>query len=361
MNSDYMIKSQRREDLKQLQFFRFFAFLHIFLWHAHFWVFWKNPGQNGSLSAVNFFFILSGVLSGLNGFGKEIHLSFYETASYIWKKIKKFYPLYFLTTVFMLLISDIPQALMTGNPSAAGESIKQFIFNCALIQSWFSTGYFTFNSVGWFLSTIMFLYLFSKPTIYLLNIIKSKTHNYVQVYTAILIFLFAITAFYCYLTKDGNAEFWQYIFPPARLSEYIAGIVFGFILVSLKLKKEFDGKPILFTILELLSIFSWIVSLFLPSAAWTDNIVKWLLPNFALIGIFAFGKGYISSLLRWKIFVRLGDISFECFLVHYIVITLCSIFWGGITDTRLYCLLSLMFSLFVTVLSAHLFCKKRPG
>ena len=131
--------------------------------------------------------------------------------------------------------------------------------------------------------------------------------------------------------------------------------------IGRKLKKEFDGKPILFTILEFLGIFSWIVSLFLPSAAWTDNIVKWLLPNFALIGIFAFGKGYISSLLRWKTFVRLGDISFECFLVHYIVITLCSIFWGGITDTRLYCLLSLMFSLFVTVLSAHLFCKKRPG
>ena len=49
---------------------------------------------------------------------------------------------------------------------------------------------------------------------------------------------------------------------------------------------------------------------------WRSRIFTWLLPNLVLIGVFTCGMGWVSSLFRWKPLVRLGDVSFECFLIH---------------------------------------------
>lgn len=50
------------------------------------------------------------------------------------------------------------------------------------------------------------------------------------------------------------------------------------------------------------------------------KIVHWLLPNCMLIVTFAFGKGLLSKLFRNKWLVYLGDICFECFMIHVVLI-----------------------------------------
>ena len=119
-------------------------------------------------------------------------------------------------------------------------------------------------------------------------------------------------------------EYWQYIVPPARLREYIIGICISNIIYLFENKnyKYFSNefKGILCSLLEIGSIMLWICNMYLPMEYWEYRIVHWIIPNIVLIAIFIHGKGIISNLFRKKVLVYLGDISFECFLIHQIVI-----------------------------------------
>ena len=346
--------SNKYTETSQLQFLRFVAFMLIFLFHVDNFHLKFMIGPNGAAWAVCFFFVLSGFITGYSGYGKEVKLSIKEIFKLLFKKIEKFYPLYFSMTIFAIIISKIPVLIGYHDFRGLLPLLLQLLKNLLLIQSWFPKGYFSFCGVGWFLSTIMFLYLFNIPLKSLLNKITKSKYKYVLYIVLFLLGIF-ITVIYSYAVRNLNQEFYDYVLQISRIGEYIAGMTMGYIVCSLSATiKRTTFTKILFTIFEVLSIvICYYCICVYNSPAWQWRIVRWLVPAFVLILIYGFGKGYISTLFRKRYFVLLGDISFECFLIHQIVAILYIKLVGSIPSTIIGNTFSIVYILFITLSIAY--------
>lgn len=278
----------------------------IFLWHTYPWGKSWFPKSNGAALAVCFFFLISGFCTGYSGYQKAEKPTPKNIFSYVFKKILKFYPLLFLTTFGMFIMCE-------KNIS----NIKQLFKNLFLIQSWFKSGYFAFNGVTWFLSSLMFLYIFKIPLLYLLNKLNEQKKG--KIWICLLLTLTSISMVsYYYLTRNQDIQYYQYIFPLARFFEYFIGMMIGFLIKSLiPLIKDTKTNSIIFTFLEIFALLFWISSAYSTiKYNWAVFTLHFVFPNIVLLSIFAFGKGYISKLFSCKFFVSLGNISNETYLIH---------------------------------------------
>lgn len=306
----------------QLQFLRFLAFLNVFMVHCVQWKFYSYPDFFGAKSAVSFFFLLSGLLTGYNGFGREVRLGLRDQGRYMWKKLRKAYPLYCLTNLYMVLVNSVPELVFTGDDSAALPEIKQLLKNLLFLQPWYPEGAFSFNGASWFLAALMFLYLFNLPGTWLLNRI-GKREKGKWILGGAMAGLGLLAAGWCWCTRGMDMEFVQYLFPPARLWEYLMAMILGWLIRSWEPKLaggEGRKKTALCTGLEVAALAGWILSLHFPGPLWTRESLWWLIPNLTLLAVFTWGGGWVSRLFRRRPLVALGDISFECYLIHLTVI-----------------------------------------
>lgn len=343
-----------------LQFLRFCAFMLIFMYHAeNYSTPWYIWGENGAANAVEFFFILSGFVSGYSSYHSEINCTARDVLRYIWKKIKKLYPLYIVTTLFTVSYSKLPIYIASSQFYKAFKLTIHLIVNALLLQSWFPHGSFSFNGVGWFLSTIFFLYCVNLPLKYLLTKISKGKRRSFYICVALLAYLIDIA--YCFLTRETNMEYTQYVLPISRLGEYICGLSLGYFVSSINYDttKESDRK-IFFTIIEIAVLGLWCINMSLPvKIRWMFRIIRWMLPNCLLICTFGIGKGYISSWFSLSIPCYLGNISFECFLIHQILIYIYRLCSGVENPGCLGKLFSLMFCICITVAIASLVSHKK--
>ena len=344
----------------QLQFLRFLAFCLIFIHHIE-WPILGTPTSYGSGLAVSFFFILSGFVSAYSHYGKQEKLYWHSPFTYLWKKYKKVWPLHLLTLGIALLLSNVPAAFTAQNQPWLEPQLTALWHNVLLIQSWFKDSYFYYNGVSWFLSSIMFSYLLTLPVSALLNRLNSRKGQ-IPVFLLLLGILAGGIFGWCYYTRGMDTSFMQYIHPAVRALEYLAGMVLCHLVLSVK-KQIASGKglAVIFTVLEVLALALWVSFLFIPhKAEWSFLTARWLLPNFVLLGIFGFGHGYISSAFRWPVLRRLGDVSFECFLIHQLVIRIYLLFNAQIVTPgireRLFCAISC----FVITVGTALFINKTP-
>lgn len=89
---------------------------------------------------------------------------------------------------------------------------------------------------------------------------------------------------------------------------------------AIEIKKVNKNETILFSTMEIAALSLCIICLCVPIENWAYRIVHWLLPNSILLIVFSFGKGILSRAFKQKVFSYMGDISFECFLIHDILI-----------------------------------------
>ena len=308
-----LVKETGREE--QLQFLRFLAFLNVYIGHAESWIFFRYPASNCSAAAVSFFFMLSGLVTSYSAWGKDVHLGIRDFGNYMWKKLKKVYPLYFFTIMYTFLYAGQSHLTALADPD---RFPRQLIRNLLLIQSWFPEGYFSYNGVAWFLSSLLFLWVITLPVLALLNWLTRHPRGPVLLLGSLAAVLFC-TASYCYLTKGLDMDFWQYIFPPARMGEYISGMILGILLRRWKPRLP-KGRAIriLFTLLEAGAMCYWFYKLSHGGGSWRSRVYAWLVPDLILLTVFTLGAGWFSRLFRLRPLVRLGDISFECFLIHQV-------------------------------------------
>lgn len=320
--------------IKSLQSLRLIAFLYIFSFHAgnlfpqslkEFF----NVGI-GAEWAVSLFIVLSGFLLGYRIDDLNYTFSFKSIFEYMKRKIKKIYPLFFITTC--LAIPRIP--LTTLNLRI--HYSKLFLTTILLLQSW-TDNYLCFNGVTWFLSTIIFLYLLSIPIICLLKK-QNKKHGIILLTVEIISFLIlAILWDKIIFIKKLDLCRYSYVFPISRISEYIIGILSGVIFVKY-LNKFNQNKTIkeyiIFTILELLSFF--IVWLLIKNriSYWKGLGWAWIIPNALLITITALNNGFFSKILSIKPFTILGNITFEAFLIHQLAIDYLKFDMGNATKLK---------------------------
>lgn len=298
---------------EQLQFLRFLAFCLVYLWHAEAWGFAFFPGGYGASCAVSFFIMLSGLVTGYAHFDDEITCTPRAIGRYMRRKIGKIYPLYIFTMLVAVSYSEIPGFVARHEFGALREPLIKLLRNALMIQSWFSADYFSFNGVGWFVSTILFLYLLTLPMLALAHRI-GRSRRPVAGYSACIAGLALSAVAYCWLTRNTKLEYTQYVLPVARMWEYGIGISLG--CLTRRIAPRLRERRWLFTLAEAAALALWIAAPYLPMPLWHVRIVHWLLPNMLLLAVFSQGRGFLSRLFRARPLAALGNLSFECFLLH---------------------------------------------
>lgn len=349
----------------QLQFLRFLAFMNIFLHHSEEWNFLGYPVQHAGAFAVSFFFMLSGLVTGWSAFGKNTPLTFSNVCVAWWKRARKIYPLYVLTILLALLPSGFPELVAERDWLELRTMGKQLGANLLMLQSWpsfyFGNSGYTFNGEIWFLSSLSFLWLFNVLGEWILQKIEKSRGRYVILGT-VFCGLMVATVCYCRMTQNLDMTYWHYVFPPARLGEYLGGMVLGFSIRSFLLRwdKRRQWRAV-FTVLEVAALAFWGWSLRRAGNYWMNHIVAWLIPNTFLLAVFTFGGGWISEIFRTKPLVHLGDISFECYMLHQMIIIRYISYhfmesWGMLDQVVASC-----FCLTLSILGAHLLHQTSVG
>lgn len=281
---------------EQLQFLRFIGFFLIFVFHTGWYQLPWFPKENGAVNAVEFFIVLSGTVSAISSFDKDINFDIKSIRDYVWKKLKKFYPLYFVTTIVAIMNTEVPKEIAFH----LFRELKTSLFHLGkcllLIQSWFPTGTCSYNGAGWFLSTMMFLYLVSIPLKAIAMTIMKKKNSIIN-FIVIIIATYSAILFYCYVTRNTNTLYTQYTLPISRGGEFICGISLGYIICLFK-NREKRVNGIIFSGAELLVLLIWIKGMYMPIKPWHFRIVHWLLPNMLLLFVFSLGNGVFSKIFR---------------------------------------------------------------
>lgn len=303
-----------KKELSQLQFLRFIAFLNVFLQHCSGYQFFDLTYN--AAWAVSFFFILSGFLFGYRNENFSRSIDFKEWFLFIKRRISKFYPLFFITTVVAIPLSSLLEDMNNMNYSSILNNFVQLIVNILFLQSFRNKGYFSYNGVTWFLSVQIFLYLITPA---LIIFFKKKSNIFLGFSGLLLIVLGFIWGAIC---NEYCSDYYIYVFPLARMPEYILGIITGFLFFKVKANEKLDFKSnyIIFSFIEV-SIFIGIQLLFhIDVPNWLNLSSLWMIPNIFLIFVFAIGRGAVSKTFHNKCLIYLGNISMECYLIHELVI-----------------------------------------
>lgn len=240
--------------------------------------------------------------------------------------------------IFILLINPYEGKLSGTDIAIAGSNII-VIQSLILIPAF----YFGLNAVLWSVSAEIFFYL-------LFPIFERYLHRsygpllLISIPLATGLLMIAASTAFNYPNYSPSAFFsttWHgliYISPLSRLKEFTIGMLAGVFFLNYGHLPRTEGKRHLFSGVELLAIAALIWGLpvlnsyeyILASKVTTPTDITGLfisqiltsLMFSATIFIFALGRGLLSQLLRNKVFVIGGEISFSIYLFHQIFITL---------------------------------------
>lgn len=316
--------------LVQFQFVKFMSFLMVFAYHArHYFQGEAVTGYAGL--AVAFFFMASGFLSGYGAGDKIIAFSWREECRYLWGKICRFYPLFFLTTFIAMFYYDGGAfKIFRGTDSAQQtEWFWSLAKNLLLINSWFEDQPMTFNGVTWFLSSLFLLYACRLPVLAGLTRILHLRHGKVWM-SGLCIASILGCGIYSYLMVDVfhlRSVYWLYVFPPSHLFDYVMGIACGLLCVTWR-NQECQGVfgVCCWTFAELVSVFWWlgVIPWPLTSVGWASRLLIYLLPNVTLLVCFSRSGGLVSRCAKLPVLAELGKFTMPCFLIHQVV---CNFFY----------------------------------
>ena len=114
-----------------------------------------------------------------------------------------------------------------------------------------SSIYFGYNAPSWFLSAYVFLQFMLIPITWVLRKIKN-----IKIYYAIFIGMYILNAIYINVIHvlGLNDAFWLYVFPPARIPEFVCGMITGIIFYNKRIEKKTNTTKIKQNIVELLGM-----------------------------------------------------------------------------------------------------------
>ena len=308
--------------LLSIQVIRALAFILIFLSHVEL----VSTGPVG----VSIFLVVSGFclsFSYLDRDDKLPRVSLRSNLGFAVKKMKKLYPLHVITLIFVATIVFAKLVLQNNSDNALIEQGLYFIANGLLIHSWIPLrdGYFSFNAVSWYLSTIAFSY-FVFP--WILSVIQTKNKRKIITLAAISVGTMTIISVLLGIahTKFGISnsfiKWFVYICPLYRFGDFVLGIVLGYIYL---LPKKKQSRRV-YTIIEFVAI----LIIILQIVIYGSGVIKatnwiltlfWLPSSLLLVYFFAVNIGMISRwLCKCKLLIWIGNISGDAFLIHQICI-----------------------------------------
>ena len=309
---------------------RFFAALCICILHAtNHNILPIEYSQYFDLSkAVSFFFVLSGfVLTYSYSYQKLNYLLFCRD------RLARIWPSSVLSILWVLLL--LPRSLfLPPHPSDWSLGIV-FVIHLLLLQSLFPipSVYFGLNAVLWSVSVEFFFYLTFPYLITLrtklLSIILFILVLFLSVACLALSFL-DINTFSSLSLDSIVSQGFVYINPLFRIPEFILGIIIGKLFLGKSLHFRALNKiylsctlflprdifnSLIFLLLICFGLYAPIGSLPILFATLYSQISAAFFFALALY-VIASSRSFITSILTFKPFVLLGEISFSIYLVH---------------------------------------------
>lgn len=293
--------------IKSLQGLRVISMLIIFMWHCGYSNFKAGI-------PVTFFFILSGFLSYITYKDKKEESIVIASIDYCKIKLKRIYPIHLIT---FLISVPLRIKIILNN---FGKEIIVMITHLLLIQSIISIThfYFNYNESAWYVSTLMFCYLFTQILVKIINKIQNMNKKLFKSIFLLLVTLVVQTVLYKVFNNTKLSQWFLYISPFYRILDYFMGMLVGFIWINTR--KDINFNKNIMTIFEIF-ILSVISINYIPSINIYCEVNKALL----LVGVFVFSLkgGLLSKILSNRIFIYFADFSFEFFLVHMPIIIIC--------------------------------------
>ena len=284
--------------IKSLQSFRGFFAIIIVIYHYYSR---SASVENVATCGIVFFFMMSGFALSLHHDVRS--LKDFSYGKFLRNRFAKFYPLHLLLTLAMVYFFGMGWRFWT---------------NVFLVQSWFTdqTTWFSYNGPSWFMSSLVFCYLF-----YALFSYWSYKMKPVVVLSVFIVAAVMLMISYYFISPDIRHWFF-YLFPPARLIPFGMGVVLARICRGDVLR----GSACVW---NWLSIGAFLLVIAIVLTPRTDVVpweyflsVVWLIPLSILIVVMsqAEQKGsVVARILSWKPLVWLGDISFEIYMWQVLV------------------------------------------
>lgn len=326
----YELKPMLRENNKpkqilSLQGFRAILFLLIFVFHTSMIgnvsesTLYRALCKGGGTEGVAFFFILSGFVEALHSRKEALNLK--NVLQICVRKAKRFYTVH----IFFLLVT-IPTMIYMVLTEPTYSFIK-FVLNALLLQSWFPDEqiWLSYNSVTWFLSTLVFLCLFIIPLHHVCSYVEQKT-SAVKIYAALLAADCLMTFAVAFLlgSRCKNVNYYLYAFPPIRLLDYFSGFVLGRTFVLQQNNKTKISAATYWEVVAVgvmvlyLLLFPYVPVPFVRAAIYQPGAAF-------VIYVIAAGAGKISRFLSNPLMVKLGEGSLYYMMSHQVIIQYCSL------------------------------------
>ncbi|WP_458378721.1 acyltransferase family protein [Pseudomonas chlororaphis] len=315
--------------LDSLTGIRFFAAAMVFMFHASLTrIIGFNPYADsdvidvfqrifsgGGWLGVSFFFVLSGFVITWSARKGDSLTGFWK------RRLLKIYPNHIATWLLAMLLFSVPAA-----------SVAIWLPNLLLVHSWIPRmdTFLSVNGPSWSLCCEMFFYLLFPLALKLVwNIAEQRLWRWAWAMVAGLALTQVAIRLLAPATPLINEYpislsqwWWAYYFPPARLFEFVLGMLMARILMA---GRWIDlSVPWAFALL----VGSYVAAMYVPFQ-YSLNLVT-LVPVAALITAIAASdlkdrKGLLNT--RWMVW--LGEISFGFYMIHLLIMTLATQLLGG--------------------------------
>ena len=286
----------------------------IFCWHTP-----TNPnnpfGQpivDLGARACEVLFVASGFLVGYNHYFKLIPVTLKQSWNYVADKLAKVWPAHIIGFILILIVLT-----KTNDLTVDFAFIFKALMNIFLLQSWTSDP-FSFNSVMWFFSTLLFCYALSPL---LMSVFKRNL-----IFITILSLLFISIRIILEL-NDTFFPFEYHTSPIIRCIEFFIGMLMVPFYHKVKsIMNHNSSNNSSFNITLIMSIIELIVS-----AIYIYLIIKmegkWIRGYFVIaacfvVFIYSLDGGIISRFLSIKIIRLFAMIQLEFYVFHQVIIRL---------------------------------------
>lgn len=192
------------------------------------------------------------------------------------------------------------------------------LLNITLLKSWYFPSAFSFNGVTWFLSTILFAYFFVPKVV---TYLRRRERTFYVVLFCFLLALKMILDTYGYRFPHSFRAFSLYTNPAYRFQDFLLGYVF-YMAIKESLDKITSDK---YKAIQICVLGMYIVSCFLFDKKWVP--APFILLTCLLIYVISLPSNIYIKLLGNKFMVLLGNISFEMFILHNLMIRYTNKLW----------------------------------
>ena len=258
---------------------------------------------------VCFFFMSSGFLLSIKYQFTTLDMQSYR--KFAVRRLLRIYPLHWFTLALWLAVAGAVGVLVLKPLT--------LVLNAALLHSWSLTHsiYYSYVKVSWFLGTLLFCYLCFPVLARYYNPLRLR-------YKLAILGALAIIAISVLAGTDDYGRTALYVFPPARLIDFMIGMTLPDICQVAKrlpiVGKSDNGTDAELIAVALLSLAVMAHGMYPALKPWSDTVIWWLPQAVLIMVCYLYDKheGFIGKLMAAKPLQWVGTVCFELFMLQAI-------------------------------------------